>query len=253
MRWDAIGTDGGEPPSRQRRPPYKTNKGKTDEAADAAALTYSLTYLLTYFVDLPEVHNQSIKTEILANFGMVTVCRLTGYVMAIPCCKEGLTSSKAAHKKQLDKLLKVQPPSVFVAGDQVWVQNREEDPENLGRVWQGPVEIIDKISNSVYRVNHNGVEQDLSVEQLKPFVKLNDRRQPSLHYYAEPREIHDDPYVVVRVNKHEWREKWAMAVRSAPVNLLPVRTIAGMLSLEIMPARNGTPPPGFSTTSTVRG
>ena len=32
-------------PSRQRRPPCKTNKEKSDEAADAAALTY---LLLTY-------------------------------------------------------------------------------------------------------------------------------------------------------------------------------------------------------------
>ena len=33
-------------PSRQRRPPCKTNKEESDEAADAAALTYLLTYLL---------------------------------------------------------------------------------------------------------------------------------------------------------------------------------------------------------------
>ena len=32
--------------SRQRRPPCKTNKGMSDEAADAAALTYLLTHLL---------------------------------------------------------------------------------------------------------------------------------------------------------------------------------------------------------------
>ena len=31
-------------PSCQRRPPCKTNKEKSDEAADAAALTYLLTY-----------------------------------------------------------------------------------------------------------------------------------------------------------------------------------------------------------------
>ena len=48
------------------------------------------------FVDLPEVRNPSAKTEILANYAMLIVCRLTGYVMAIPCCKEGLTSRKAA-------------------------------------------------------------------------------------------------------------------------------------------------------------
>ena len=32
-------------PSRQRRPPCKTNKEKSDEAADAAAPTYLLTYI----------------------------------------------------------------------------------------------------------------------------------------------------------------------------------------------------------------
>ena len=48
------------------------------------------------FVDLPEVRNQSTKTKILANYPMVIVCRLTGYVMSIPCCEEGLTSRKAA-------------------------------------------------------------------------------------------------------------------------------------------------------------
>ena len=48
------------------------------------------------FVDLPEVPNQSTKTEIFANYAMVIVCRLTGYVIAIPCCKGRLTSRKAA-------------------------------------------------------------------------------------------------------------------------------------------------------------
>ena len=48
------------------------------------------------FVDLPEVCNQSTKTEIRGNYAVVIVCRLTGYVIAIPCCKEGLTSRKAA-------------------------------------------------------------------------------------------------------------------------------------------------------------
>ena len=102
---------------------------------------------------------------------------------------------EAIHKKQFDKILKKQPPSIFVAGDRVWVQNREGEREKLGRVWQGPAEIIDKSSDSVYRVDHNGVGQDLSVERLKPFVKLNDGHQPPLHYYAGPREIHDDLYM----------------------------------------------------------
>ena len=48
------------------------------------------------FVELPEVCNQSTKTEFLANYAMVIVCRLTGYVIAIACCKQGLTSRKGA-------------------------------------------------------------------------------------------------------------------------------------------------------------
>ena len=92
----------------------------------------------------------------------------------------------------MDQFLKEHPPSVFVARDRVWVQNQDEEREKLSRVWQRPAEIIDKISDSVYRVNHNGVGQDLSVQLLKPFVKLHDGRQPPLH-----------PYVVERVNKHE--------------------------------------------------
>ena len=55
---------------------------------------------------------------------------------------------EAIHKKQLDKFLKQHPPSVFVAGDRVWVQNREEDREELGTVWQKPAESVDKISVS---------------------------------------------------------------------------------------------------------
>ena len=101
---------------------------------------------------------------------------------------------QAIHKKQLDKFLEQHPPSVSVAGDRVWLQNRDEEREKLGGVWQGPAQIIDKISDSVYRVNHNGLEQDLSVERLKSFVKLRDGRQPPLHYYAERRAIHDDSY-----------------------------------------------------------
>ena len=33
-------------PSRQRRPPFNTNKGTSDQAADVAVLTYLLTELV---------------------------------------------------------------------------------------------------------------------------------------------------------------------------------------------------------------
>ena len=111
---------------------------------------------------------------------------------------------EAMHKKKLDKFLKEHPPSGFVPGDRVWVQNRDEEREKLGRVWQGPVWTIDKISDCVYQVNNNGVEQDLSVERLKPFVKLHEGRQPPLHLYAECREIHDNSYVVEGTQRPRW-------------------------------------------------
>ena len=58
--------------------------------------SFPLSAVAIHFLDLPEVRNQSSKTESLANYAMLVVCRLTGYVMAIPCCKEGLTYRKAA-------------------------------------------------------------------------------------------------------------------------------------------------------------
>ena len=41
---------------------------------------------------------------------------------------------EAIQKKGLDKFLKEHPPSVFVADDRVWVWNRDEEREKLGRV-----------------------------------------------------------------------------------------------------------------------
>ena len=49
-------------PSRQRRPPCKTNKEMSDEAADAAALTYLLPY------------NSKIKLEIASNKLKIAPC-----------------------------------------------------------------------------------------------------------------------------------------------------------------------------------
>ena len=39
-------------PSRQRRPPCKTNKKMSDDALDAAALTYLLTFFITFCITL---------------------------------------------------------------------------------------------------------------------------------------------------------------------------------------------------------
>ena len=52
-------------PSRQRRPPCKTNMEMSDEAADAAALTYLLTYYLPHSsrVEYPFADTSLIKME----------------------------------------------------------------------------------------------------------------------------------------------------------------------------------------------
>ena len=46
------------------------------------------------FVPLPEVRHP--ETRVKGDCAMVIVCRLTGYILAIPCRQEGLTSHKAA-------------------------------------------------------------------------------------------------------------------------------------------------------------
>ena len=46
------------------------------------------------FVCLPEVKLLEIGGKV--DYAMVIVCRLTGYILAIPCKQEGLTSHKAA-------------------------------------------------------------------------------------------------------------------------------------------------------------
>ena len=54
-------------PSRQRRPPCKTNKEMSDEAADAAALPYLLTaYFAAARLVLPCFHVR--KAELLTSF-----------------------------------------------------------------------------------------------------------------------------------------------------------------------------------------
>ena len=45
------------------------------------------------FVDLPKVKFEAEEFD----YAMVIVCRLSGYLLAIPCLKKGLTAQKVAH------------------------------------------------------------------------------------------------------------------------------------------------------------
>ena len=53
-------------PSRQRRPPCKTSKEMSDEAADAAALTYLLTLMATVLVLLTVFSRRRATIESVA-------------------------------------------------------------------------------------------------------------------------------------------------------------------------------------------
>ena len=62
-------------PSRQWRPPCKTKKEESDEAADAAALTYLLTYLLPLFVVSFHIHSLASPLSSLVITGQDGLCR----------------------------------------------------------------------------------------------------------------------------------------------------------------------------------
>ena len=56
--------------------------------------SYPFASLAMDFVSLPEVKHP--ETGVKVDYAMVVVCRLTGYILAIPCKQEGLMSHKAA-------------------------------------------------------------------------------------------------------------------------------------------------------------
>ena len=56
--------------------------------------SYCFTSVAMDFVSLPE--GQYPETGVKADYAMVIVCRLTDYILAVPCRQEGLASHKAA-------------------------------------------------------------------------------------------------------------------------------------------------------------
>ena len=95
---------------------------------------------------------------------------------------------QAAHDRAHRKFLAMYPEQAFCPADRVWVQNRIESPPlypKLDRLWQGPAEIVARVSPATYRVSSHSVEQVLSTERLKPFLRSPDGTQPPLHYYSE--------------------------------------------------------------------
>ena len=123
------------------------------------------------------------------------------------------------HAKEFAKFLAKHPEQSFMPGDRVWVRNRIVEPPvhgKLERVWQGPCEVLRRISPGTYCVNIRGREEIFTSRRLKPYVPYKDDKKVPLHYYTD-REglIETDDYVVERVledrvvrGKRQWRVKF---------------------------------------------
>ena len=85
------------------------------------------------------------------------------------------------HAREYQAFLKKHPSLQFKEGDRVWVRNRTDQPglhPKLDRIWQGPTEILRKVSTNTYLVNVNGKEVILSVGRLKPYIPRRDGVNP---------------------------------------------------------------------------
>ena len=111
------------------------------------------------------------------------------------------------------------PEQSFKPGGLVWVCNPIAEPPvhgNLERVWQGPCEVLRRISPGSYPVNIRGREGTFSSRRLKPYVPYKDDKKVPLHCYtARGGLIETNDYVVERVledrvvrGKRQWRVKF---------------------------------------------
>ena len=123
------------------------------------------------------------------------------------------------HAKEFAKFLAKHPEQSFKPGDRVWVRNCIVEPPVHGKLkiaWQGPCEVLRRISPGTYRVNIRGREEIFTSRRRKPYVPYKDDKKVPLHYYTD-REglIENDDYVVelvledrvVRGNR-QWRVKF---------------------------------------------
>ena len=123
------------------------------------------------------------------------------------------------HAKEFAKFLANHPEQSFKPGDLVWVRNHIVEPPvhgKLGRVWQGPFEVLRRIWPGTYRVNIRGREEIFSCLRWKPYVPHKDDKKVPLHYCTHGKGlIETGDYVVERVledrvvrGKRQWRAKF---------------------------------------------
>ena len=137
-------------------------------------------------------------------------------------CWTNVLKSESALKASMPRSLQIlakHPEQSFKSGNRVWVRNRIVEPPvhgKLERFWQGPCEVLRRISPGTYRVNIRGRGEIFTSWRLKPYVPYKDDMKVPLHYYTD-REglIETNDYVVKRVlkdrvvrGKRQWRVKF---------------------------------------------
>ena len=102
----------------------------------------------------------------------------------------------------------------------------------LDRLWQGPAEVLARLSESTYRVNYNGLEQVLPVDRLTPYVPYRDGTRAPLHYFSE-REglLETEDFIVDRVLKHETRGSGANRKLGGMLSTVATLSPSGSLPL----------------------
>ena len=121
--------------------------------------------------------------------------------------------------EEFAKFLAKDPEQSFKPGDRVWVRNRIVEPPvhgKLERVWQGPFEVLRRISPGTYRLNIRGRAEIFTSRRLKPYVPYKDDKKVPLHYYTDGEGlIETNDHVVEHVlgdpvarGKRQWRDKF---------------------------------------------
>ena len=111
----------------------------------------------------------------------------------------------ALQKKEEAKFLKKHPPQRFQPGD--WVRNVDDNSTaaKIKRIWQGPFEVMEVVSDGVYKISYlNDVLTVLSSARLKPYLaKHTGERIPLCSKTDVDSLVEDDQWVVERITGYQ--------------------------------------------------
>ena len=136
-------------------------------------------------------------------------CKNAGAIFRRLVQERDIVSDKlrAIHSRVYQTLLREDHPQFFGPADMVLVRNKVESPldyPKLDPLWQGPADVLQRLSESSYRVNYSGLEQVLTVGRHKPYVLYREFTRAPLHYSSEQEGlVETENYIVDKVLRHE--------------------------------------------------